>query len=42
MLFLRYIICLERDYLFQYNKAKSHVERYFKKVTDDRLSEFIV
>lgn len=32
----------EHDYLFQYNKAKSHVERYFKKVTDDRLSEFIV
>ena len=31
-----------QDYLFQYNKAKLYVERYFKKVTDNRLSEFIV
>ncbi len=32
----------EHDYLSQYNKAKSYIERYLKKVTDDRLSEFIV
>ena len=32
----------EKDYLDQYNEAKSYVERYFKKVTDNRLSEFII
>lgn len=31
-----------QDYLLQYNEAKSYVERYLKKVTDNRLSEFIV
>jgi hypothetical protein len=31
-----------QDYLFQYNEAKSYIEKYLKKVTDDRLSEFIV
>ena len=32
----------EHDFLSQYNKARSYIERYLKKVTDDRLSEFIV
>jgi surface carbohydrate biosynthesis protein (TIGR04326 family) len=32
----------EHDYLDQYCKAKSYIESYLKKVTDNRLSEFIV
>jgi hypothetical protein len=32
----------EHDFLSQYNKARSYIERYLEKVTDDRLSEFIV
>ncbi|MFQ5686445.1 MAG: hypothetical protein ACE5GV_07270 [Candidatus Scalindua sp.] len=32
----------EDNYMSQHNKARSYIERYFKKVTDDRLSEFII
>ena len=32
----------EHDYLSKCNKARSFIERYLKKVTDERLSEFIV
>ncbi len=31
----------EQSYLDQYNEAKSYIEKYLKKVTDNRLSEFI-
>jgi len=32
----------EQDYLVQYNEAKSYIEKYLKKVTNNRLSEFII
>jgi hypothetical protein len=32
----------EQSYLDQYNEAKSYIEKYLKKVTNKRLSEFIV
>ena len=31
-----------QNYLDQYNEAKSYIEKYLKKVTNNRLSEFIV
>lgn len=32
----------EQNYLDQYNEAKSYIEKYLKKVTNNRLSEFII
>jgi len=32
----------EQNYLDQYNDAKSYIEKYLKKVTNNRLSEFFV